>query len=218
MATAAAHFAQPPPNVGGPPPPGGAGGQPAGGGAAPAVGFTTYHAYFGDDSNDPYCHNYQALMSTFDVPLNNAGVPQPATLANQVANSSVAGAPTLFVTLARDATDPTDMGRIILMHRVTMYPATIGVPATGWENHHFAFVGDARHGSIGHVELLQNYFNQIAAIHRIPTPAQEEVLRLADPAATTLGPFANNDAGTVTICTHCVMAVPPRFYRYGKDR
>ena len=47
-------------------------------------GPATYIDFYNDASNDPYNGNYLNAFQTYHVPLANAGVIQPADLANQV--------------------------------------------------------------------------------------------------------------------------------------
>ena len=104
------------------------------------AGPHTYVDYYNIADNDPYHGNYVNAMQTYHVPLANAGVVAPATLANQVYDSA-STVPMSFVLLCRDpaADAATDPGKVVLFHRVSKFAARIGLPPTAWDDSAFAF-------------------------------------------------------------------------------
>ncbi|MHA7856415.1 hypothetical protein [Marinobacter shengliensis] len=117
-----------------------------------------------------------------------------------------------FVMLCRPPNaDADDMGKVVLIHRVTKYAARIGMPATPWDDKLFAFVGEVTHQQIMSVEWDQAFFNQVPAQVRVPTNDTAAQLLAQAPAPSHFGPFDANDAGTKLIRTRRTMYVPPAY-------
>jgi len=190
---------------------------PAGAGLLPIVGHFDYAARYQDASTDPYNGDYAGLMNVFDVPAQGQAT-GPAQLITQVADSTVAGAPTAFLLLVANPSNPAAIGRIMCFHRVTKFPARLGSPSH-WDNNFFAFSGNNSGPQVTTIAWRNDYFAQVngGALIRIPTEQQADLEVSLAPPVDALGPYNNNDAGTETIRTRRAMVVPPKYIRLFLD-
>jgi hypothetical protein len=98
---------------------------PVGAGLLPMVGHFDYAARYQDASTDPYNGDYAGLMNVFDVPAQGQAT-GPAQLITQVADLTIAGAPTAFLLLVANPSNPAAMiGCIMCFHRVTKFPGRL---------------------------------------------------------------------------------------------
>ena len=171
----------------------------------PTVGPRTYREYYLDAANDPWAGNYGALMRQYDaIP---AVVPDALTLRMLSYGPST---PQAFIMLAAGP-DPAAVGRVVMMHCPTRHP--ISIPEMDWDDMIMAFEGDVLGQTCTVVEwpAISHRLASNGAGLQVPTMANLDALFAANPQAIVVGPFAANEAGTETIRTRNVMAVPPKY-------
>ena len=187
--------------------------QPALGAAVPAVAgplampappTVTFANFFSDATNDPLNGHYRELFAHFDIDLNQANTSTtPAALRDLIAAAGAQHQP-LALAILREG-----LARVLLCPQ--RMERSLGAPASPLDDRTFAFDGDLFRNQGLNVEVSPDVYNLVPNATLVPTVPHILAQLAANPALTSLGPYANGDANTEVIRVRRVVPIPFTF-------
>jgi hypothetical protein len=163
--------------------------------------YTTFAAYYGDVTLDPYRGNYRRILERLDPEVNNL-ITHELLLEQAVGNTVVSQA-YLCCALQRDQV------RVYCLHVVSRYTGSMDGRETPWDGNSYAYLGDVTQGVITTIELPATAFQSVANIRaKTSDYIITNLDRLGDKG---LPHIAVDDAEATFITKRQIMYLP---YRY----
>ena len=158
----------------------------------PAPPTVTFANFFSDATNDPLNGHYRELFAHFDIDLNQANTSTtPAALRDLIAAAGAQHQP-LALAILREG-----LARVLLCPQ--RMERSLGAPASPLDDRTFAFDGDLFRNQGLNVEVSPDVYNLVPNATLVPTVPHILAQLAANPALTSLGPYANGDANTEVI-------------------
>ena len=170
----------------------------------PAPPTVTFANFFSDATNDPLNGHYRELFAHFDIDLNQANTSTtPAALRDLIAAAGAQHQP-LALAILREG-----LARVLLCPQ--RMERSLGAPASPLDDRTFAFDGDLFRNQGLNVEVSPDVYNLVPNATLVPTVPHILAQLAANPALTSLGPYANGDANTEVIRVRRVVPIPFTF-------